>query len=67
MFGAVWAQAELRKVLAAIGASVLDAEVAVSSAHAAFDLDGRLRDPALAAALQALVGELLERTLRRAA
>ncbi|MGI8593790.1 MAG: NADPH-dependent FMN reductase [Solirubrobacteraceae bacterium] len=29
MFGAVWAQAEARKVLAAIGASVLDRELAV--------------------------------------
>ena len=32
MFGAVWAQAELRKVLGAIGARVVDAEVAVGQA-----------------------------------
>jgi chromate reductase len=32
MFGAVWAQAELRKVLAAIGARVLDRELPVPMA-----------------------------------
>ena len=32
-FGAVWAQAELRKVLATAGARVVDAEVAVGHAH----------------------------------
>ena len=41
-FGAVWAQAELRKVLAATGARVIDAELAVAKAHEAFDVDGRL-------------------------
>ena len=34
-FGAVWAQAELRKVLAATGARVVDGEVAVGHAHRA--------------------------------
>jgi chromate reductase len=38
IFGAVWAQADLRRVLTAIGAAVLDAELAVGHAHAAFDL-----------------------------
>jgi chromate reductase len=33
MFGGVWAQAELKKVLGAIGARVLDATVAVPKAH----------------------------------
>jgi chromate reductase len=37
-FGAVWAQAELRKVLAAIGARVLDAEVAVGHAPTKFEM-----------------------------
>src|SRR5439155_26771010 len=32
-FGAVWAQAELRKVLAAVGARVLDLELPVPHAH----------------------------------
>jgi chromate reductase, NAD(P)H dehydrogenase (quinone) len=42
-FGAVWAQAELRKVLAALGARVLDVEVPVPHAHTRFE-DGRLTD-----------------------
>jgi chromate reductase, NAD(P)H dehydrogenase (quinone) len=59
LFGAVWAQAEARKVLATIGADVLDAELPVGQADAAFDAHGALRDPELAAALAALVGALL--------
>jgi chromate reductase, NAD(P)H dehydrogenase (quinone) len=43
MFGAVWAQAELRKVLASLGARVLDVEVPVPQAHTRFE-DGRLTD-----------------------
>lgn len=39
MFGAVWAQAELRKVLAALGARVIDREVPVPTA------DEIVRDP----------------------
>src|SRR5947209_2119866 len=50
-FGAVWAQAELRKVLAATGARVVDAEVAVGHAHERFDEAGRLTD-------ENLLGEL---------
>src|SRR5436305_6139513 len=37
MFGAVWAQAELRKVLSAAGARVLEDELPVPTAHAVFD------------------------------
>jgi chromate reductase len=44
MFGAVWAQAELRKVLAAMGARVAEAEVAVGHAGEKFDADGSLVD-----------------------
>jgi chromate reductase, NAD(P)H dehydrogenase (quinone) len=43
-FGAVWSQAELRKVLATIGARVVDAEVAVGHAPTRFDEQGRLLD-----------------------
>jgi chromate reductase, NAD(P)H dehydrogenase (quinone) len=43
-FGAVWAQAELRKVLAAMGARVVDREVAVGHAMDRFDSRGRLND-----------------------
>ena len=49
-FGAVWAQAELRKVLAAIGARVVEGEVAVGHAHTRFDDDGQLTDDDLARA-----------------
>jgi len=45
VFGAVWAQAEVRKVLAAIGAQVRDDELPVGQAHDAFAADGSLRDP----------------------
>ena len=48
MFGAVWAQAELRKVLAAIGARVVDAELAVGRAPARLEDDGLLLDDDLA-------------------
>ena len=48
MFGAVWAQAEVRRTLDHIGARVLDSELAVGSAEEAFDRDGSLRDNALA-------------------
>jgi chromate reductase len=41
-FGAVWSQAELRKVLAATGARVIDAELAVGHAAERFDPAGRL-------------------------
>ena len=43
-FGAVWAQAELRKVLGSTGARVVDAEVSLALADDAFDSDGSLRD-----------------------
>jgi chromate reductase len=43
-FGAVWAQAELRKVLAAIGARVVEGEVALGHAPEHFDEAGRLVD-----------------------
>jgi chromate reductase len=44
MFGAVWAQAELRKALASAGARVLEVELPVPMAHTQFDDDGRLVD-----------------------
>jgi len=46
-FGAVWSQAELRKVLGAMGARVVDGEVAVGHAMDRFDSRGRLNDPNL--------------------
>jgi chromate reductase len=59
MFGALWAQAELRKVLAASGARVLDAELAVATAHEAFDADS-LIDADLSDALGEIVVDLVE-------
>ncbi len=59
MFGAVWAQAELRKTLAASGARVVDGEVAVGHAHTRFDEDGRLNDPEIAEQVQSVVETLI--------
>jgi chromate reductase len=59
MFGAVWAQAELRKVLAAMGARVVDAEVAVGRAAEKFDLDGRLLDEEIRDQLRDTIATLL--------
>ena len=58
LFGAVWAQAEGRKVLAALGARVIDHELPVAQAHDAFDGD-RLADPELELALGGLLAELV--------
>jgi chromate reductase len=44
VFGAVWAQGELRKVLAAMGARVADVEVAVGRVEEKLDAEGRLTD-----------------------
>jgi chromate reductase len=43
-FGGVWAAAELRKVLGAMGARVTDVELAVGHAHEKLDDAGRLTD-----------------------
>jgi chromate reductase len=42
LFGAVWAQAEVRKVLGATGAEVVDRELPVMQAHSQFDEYGNL-------------------------
>ncbi len=60
LFGAVWAQAEARKVLTYMGAKVLDVELPVGMAHAAFDEDGRLADPEQQARLHAIVRALAD-------
>ena len=44
-FGAVWAQAELRRILRACGAQVLDRQLPVARAAEAFARDGSLADP----------------------
>jgi chromate reductase, NAD(P)H dehydrogenase (quinone) len=65
MFGALWSQAELRKVLSASGARVLDAELAVATAHEAFD-DDALIDGELTDALGVIVADLAGLAERRA-
>jgi chromate reductase, NAD(P)H dehydrogenase (quinone) len=62
MFGAVWAQAELRKTLAATGARVAEGEVAVGHAHTRIDAQGHLEDPEIAEQVQAVVDALLGET-----
>jgi chromate reductase, NAD(P)H dehydrogenase (quinone) len=62
MFGAVWAQAELRKVCAAIGARVLEVELPVGHAHTRFDEDGRLIDDSIREQLQGVVDVLAAET-----
>ncbi len=60
LFGAVWAQAEVRKVLETIGARVVDVELPVGLAHDAFDADGRLVDADQHAALERALHALRE-------
>jgi chromate reductase len=61
-FGGVWAAADLRKVLGAMGARVTAAELAVGHSHEKFDDDGHLIDhdvrQGLRDALQTLVAEI---------
>ncbi|HSC93073.1 MAG TPA: NADPH-dependent FMN reductase [Gaiellaceae bacterium] len=64
-FGAVWAQAELRKVLAALGARVVGEEVPVGRAQARLDEQGRLLDDELAGRVEALLDELVAAAAER--
>ena len=58
-FGAVWAQAELRKVLGSTGARAVDAEVSVALADDAFDREGDLRDEQTLDAVRALTSAVV--------
>lgn len=59
-FGAVWAQAELRKVAASMGGRVVEAELPVGHVQERVDGDGELRlDPELTARLDEILAELL--------
>ena len=58
-FGGVWAAAELRKVLGAMGARVTDAELAVGRAHEKLDEDGRLADDDVRQGLRDALSTLL--------
>jgi chromate reductase len=46
-FGAMWAQADLRKILGVAGARVVGDELPVTRAHERFDSEGRLLDAEL--------------------
>src|SRR3954453_14904757 len=59
LFGAVWAQAEVRKTMKASGAHVIESELPVGMADAAFADDGSLQDPELAQRLQNLLADLV--------
>ncbi|MBA2476626.1 MAG: NAD(P)H-dependent oxidoreductase [Actinobacteria bacterium] len=65
-FGAVWSQAELRKVLTAIGARVVEAGVAVGHAPTRFDEQGRLTDEDIGEQLDEVVAALLDAARARA-
>jgi chromate reductase len=65
-FGAVWAQAELRKVLAAMGARVVEGDVAVGHAPQRFDESGRLADDELREQFAEVVTSLVDAAAARA-
>jgi chromate reductase, NAD(P)H dehydrogenase (quinone) len=67
LFGAVWAQAEARKVLAAIGARVIDRELPVGMADDAFHEAGHLHDQDLSLALAGILEELRAEARERVA
>lgn len=60
LFGAVWAQAELRKVLSAIGARVVDRELPIAQADEALGPDGLPLDRDAVEEFSATLDELLE-------
>jgi chromate reductase len=64
-FGAVWAQAELRKVLAATGARVAESDAAVGHAHTKF-VDGELADHEVREQLREVVDTLVASVRDRA-
>ena len=64
-FGAVWAQAETRKVLSTIGARVVDREVAVPRVQYAFGPEGRLEDAELEAEVGGVLLELINEVAER--
>jgi chromate reductase, NAD(P)H dehydrogenase (quinone) len=59
MFGAVWAQAETRKILSASGARVIDTDLKVAHAEQAFDDDGRLTEIELRDGYTEILDELI--------
>jgi chromate reductase len=60
LFGAVWAQAETRKVLSTIGARVVDREIPIPQAEDALGADGLPLDGDARELLDATLTELIE-------
>jgi chromate reductase len=58
-YGAIWAQAELRKVLGVLGARVVDAEVAIAHAAERFDERGELVEAQALEQLEQALTDLL--------
>ena len=63
VFGAVWAQAELKKVLTTAGAHVLEDELPIGNAYEAFDDDLTLADRELSTRLEHILVNLLTRAV----
>jgi chromate reductase len=63
MFGAVWAQADLRRILKTAGARVVERELPVPKAAETFAPDGFLLDEDLRAKLQEVVADLVAETV----
>jgi chromate reductase, NAD(P)H dehydrogenase (quinone) len=63
-FGAVWAQADLRRILRTTGATVVDFELPIGRAHRTLDENGSLHDDVVANALTVAVGQLVQRAAR---
>jgi chromate reductase len=61
VFGAIWAQAELRKVLTTAGADVLDDELPIGTAEEAFADDLTLADRELSRRLEHILRDLMTR------
>jgi chromate reductase len=64
-FGAAWAQADLRRVLATIGARVVETDLVLPFAHERFDEQGRLVDAEARARLATAVKALLDAVAAR--
>ncbi len=58
-FGAIWAQAEVRKAAAASGARVIETDLPVGHANEAFTDDGRLTEVVLRERYAELLDELI--------
>lgn len=66
-FGAMWAQADLRKILGTAGARVVGDELPVARASEKFDAEGRLLDGELSERLRLVLGTLTSEAVGSAA